>query len=80
MSSRNKLKSTNIGNWNRRKRMIKKIEKRISTENLANIFGVKSQTIRRSLCMKGHYWGLTPKKMPNGRLMWEYSEALELIK
>lgn len=54
--------------------------KRISTEKLANIFGVKSQTIRRSLCIKGHYYGLTPVKMPNGRLMWRYNEALELIK
>jgi hypothetical protein len=56
------------------------LEKRISTDRLADMFGVKSQTIRRSLCINGNYYGLTPMKMPNGRLMWKYSEALELIK
>ena len=75
-SCRNKLKSINFGKGS----MMETLEKRISTESLANIFGVKSQTIRRSLCLKGHYYTLTPVRMPNRRLMWNYDEALKLIK
>lgn len=43
---------------------------RITTEKLAARFGVKSGTVRESLCRRGHYQNLTPLKLPTGRLLW----------
>lgn len=43
----------------------------LTTEYLARILLVKPGTIRRSLCTLGHYQGLIPIKMSNGRLLWE---------
>jgi hypothetical protein len=43
---------------------------RLSTEQLALVYGVKPATIRRALCVHGHYQGLVPLKMGNGRLFW----------
>ena len=41
-----------------------------STEQVADFFHVKSNTILRALCLQGHYMGIVPKKMPNRRLLW----------
>ncbi len=41
-----------------------------TTEELAKLFHIQPNTIRRSLCTNGHYQGLTPLKMGNGRLIW----------
>ena len=48
------------------------------TSELARRFGVKSDTIRRNLCVRGHYLGLQPIKMSNGRNLWPdvYPEQL----
>jgi hypothetical protein len=42
----------------------------LSTEQLAQVSRVKPGTIRRAYCKKGHYLGLVPLKMGNGRLLW----------
>ncbi len=42
----------------------------ISTEELAAACAVKPQSIRVRLCRTGHYFGLRPDKLPNGRLLW----------
>ena len=42
----------------------------LSTEELARLFGVQAATIRRAHCMNGHYLGLRPTKLNNGRLRW----------
>lgn len=42
----------------------------ISTNHLAMALGVQPGTIRRGLCVDGHYLGLTPLKAGNGRLSW----------
>jgi response regulator of citrate/malate metabolism len=42
----------------------------LSTEELAAACKIKPGTIRRALCVKGHFWGLVPRKFPNGRLFW----------
>lgn len=42
----------------------------ISTETLAAQAHVKPSTIRVRLCRTGSYFGLIPKKLPNGRLSW----------
>ncbi len=44
-----------------------------STEELAKLFHIRPGTIRRSLCTRGHYQGLIPIKMGNGRLIWPIS-------
>jgi len=47
----------------------------ISTEQLAAKFLVKANTIRSAFCREGHYFGIKPTKLPNGRLVWPVSEA-----
>jgi hypothetical protein len=41
-----------------------------TTESLAADIGVKPATIRVRLCRTGSYFGLHPRKLPNGRLLW----------
>jgi hypothetical protein len=40
------------------------------TSDFAKRFGVKPDTVRRNLCVKGHFLGLRPLKLPNERLLW----------
>lgn len=42
----------------------------ITTNHLAMALGVQPGTIRRGLCVDGHYLGLKPLKGANGRLSW----------
>lgn len=42
----------------------------VTTIELASRFGVKATTVHRNLCVKGHFMGLVPVKLPNGRLLW----------
>jgi len=42
----------------------------LTTEQLAAQLGLKAASIRSALCRDGHYFGLRPRKMPNGRLIW----------
>lgn len=44
---------------------------RLSTEELAQRFMVKPESIRSALCRKGDYFGWRPVKLPNRRLVWE---------
>lgn len=41
-----------------------------TTEELAQRLGLRPQTLRAALCRNGHYFGLRPVKLPNGRLLW----------
>lgn len=52
---------------------------RLTTNQLADALGVKGSTVRRSLCVRGHYLGVRPVKLPNGRLLWPLSEVERLI-
>lgn len=36
----------------------------------AGIIRYKPQTLRRHLCINGHFYGLKPTKLPGGRLLW----------
>jgi hypothetical protein len=54
-------------------------DSKISTKEFASLFRVDSQTIRRGYCVNGHYMGLKPVKLPNGRLLWPENEAHKLI-
>lgn len=52
---------------------------KLSTEELAAGVRVKPQTIRAALCRNGHYLGLRPCKLPNGRLLWDAAEVDRLL-
>ena len=42
----------------------------ITTSQYADAVGVQGASIRHGLCINGHYLGLRPIKLPNGRLLW----------
>lgn len=42
----------------------------ITTEQLAGLLHLKPQSLRAALSRDGHYFGLRPRKLPNGRLIW----------
>lgn len=54
-------------------------EKWLSTNEFAELFRVKGESVRRSLCVKGHYLGVVPIKPPNGRLLWPKSGATKIL-
>jgi len=45
-------------------------QKYITTNEYASSLGVQGNTVRRGLCVHGHYMGLKPIKLPNNRLLW----------
>lgn len=49
--------------------------RKLSTEELAAVLRNRPQTIRRGLCIDGHYLGLRPTKLANGRLLWDAAEV-----
>jgi len=49
-----------------------------TTETLARRLGLRPQTLRAAICRSGHYYGLRPTKLPNGRLLWP-DNAFELL-
>jgi hypothetical protein len=40
----------------------------LSAEQFATLNQVKSQTVRARICRTGHYFGVVPLKLANGRL------------
>lgn len=42
----------------------------IPTDKFASYFHVKPESVRRAYCLNGHYLGIQPIKLPNGRLLW----------
>lgn len=52
---------------------------KISTEVAAPRLSAKPQTMRAALCREGHYLGMVPVKLPNGRLLWDQDEVDALI-
>jgi hypothetical protein len=53
--------------------------RKLSTEELASALRVATQTPRASLCRLGHYMGLRPVKLPNGKLLWDAAEVERLL-
>ena len=35
---------------------------------------IKAESVLSRLCRKGHYFGIRPRKLPNGRLDWPDDE------
>ena len=52
--------------------------RKLDTAEAAEVLRVRPQTLRHSLCLKGHYMGLRPVKLPNGRLLWEAAAVAAL--
>lgn len=50
------------------------------TEQLANALGIKASSIRTRFCKTGSYFGLKPRKLPNGRLLWPSDSVEQLLK
>lgn len=52
-----------------------------TTNAFANEVSVKPETIRRCLCVDGHYLGVRPAvKLPNGRLLWPAAEVRAVVR
>lgn len=51
----------------------------VGTESFASSLGVKAQTVRHSLCQKGHYMGVRPVKLPNRFLRWPADAAAKIL-
>lgn len=52
----------------------------MTTDELARKFNVLPNTPRVSLCQRGHYLGLVPRKLPNRRLDWPDEDVERLLK
>lgn len=50
------------------------------TEQLAAALGIKASSIRTRLCKTGSYFGLKPRKLTNGRLLWPANAVEQLTK
>lgn len=50
-----------------------------TTAALASKLGIQPQSIRAAICRKGSYYGVTPIRLPNGRLHWP-ADAFDRIK
>lgn len=50
-----------------------------STEEVAHRLAVKPLTMRATHCREGHYLGMVPVKLPNGRLLWDEAEVDALV-
>jgi len=44
--------------------------KQATTREYANKHLVQPQTVLKRLCETGSYFGVVPRKLPNGRLAW----------
>jgi len=51
----------------------------VATSVFARLIGVRGQTIRRGLCVDGHYLSIKPLKLPNRRLLWPVAEIMQLL-
>lgn len=51
----------------------------IPTSELARPLGLNPESIRTHLCRKGSYFGLKPRRLPNGRLLWPADSVKRLL-
>jgi len=48
--------------------------RKLDTAEAAERLRIRPQTLRRALCLQGHYYGMKPTKLPNGRLLWDSAD------
>lgn len=51
----------------------------MNTKKLASLVGVKDTSIHASLCRKGHWCGIRPRKLPNRFLDWPDAEVERVL-
>lgn len=54
--------------------------RRYSTNEVAAVLRFRPQTFRRELCLKGHFKGVIPVKLPGGRLLWDADAIDRLVR
>jgi len=59
--------------------MLNSDEKWLSTNDFAEQLGVRPDTVRRSICVNGHYLGIKSVKLPNGRHLFPGSKINKLL-
>jgi hypothetical protein len=52
----------------------------MTTKEFAGLLRVEPATVRRGLCVNGHYLSVKPVKLSNGRLLWPRNDALKIIR
>lgn len=62
-----------------KKTAVKRHPVMLPTAFMAAQLGVKPETPRTSYCRFGHWMGLSPVKLPNGRLLWDAEEVERLL-
>lgn len=55
-------------------------EPRLTTEQVAHVFGIEPQTVRKRWSQTGSYFGLKPIKLPNRRLMWSADAVAKFLR
>lgn len=51
----------------------------LNSKEFASTLRVEPATIRRAYCVNGHYMGIKPLKLPNGRLLWLKAETRRVL-
>ena len=51
-----------------------------TTKELATTLAVQPQTLRKRFSQTGSYFGITPLKMPNGKLRWPIEAVKSLLR
>ena len=51
----------------------------LTTRDLADHLGIRPESIRSHVFRKGSYYGLRPKRAPNGRLLWPADSVERLL-
>lgn len=69
----------NVDSVNESREIFFSVRDWISTEELAIQAITTPGTIRVRLCKTGSYFGIRPKKLPNGRLLWPSDSINQLI-
>ena len=44
--------------------------RKLDTAEAADLLRIRPQTLRRALCLQGHYFGIRPRKLPSRFLAW----------
>lgn len=47
----------------------------LTTQEIADRFGVKAQSVRRAVCTRGEFMKMKPRKLPNNRLAWARADV-----
>lgn len=52
----------------------------MTTAQFARDIGLQPETLRKAVAATGSYFGVTPTKLPNGRLLWPDDAVAQLKK